>query len=431
MTPNPRPWSLIGRLNARVLVLVICGWMASVTLAILVLDHEMSEMFDTELQVLVETTLLSQDAAGGNPIPRLVGVAAGDGERVLRVLSADRVSADAPWPALGSDGFHDPPGWRVLRHSADGVVIEAAHATGYRRKETVEAAAGLLVLLVPLVALLLWGLRRAVRRVTAPVTALATHVAGRSPDDLSPLDATGLPDELRPLAEALDGYLTRIASLRQSERDFIANAAHELRTPLAGLRNRLELSADPDARAALRSVDALARRVERLLQLSRLDSGLGLGRGPADLVRILRLLIDEWRPRGGHPIRFDDSDLNRLMVAADPDALAILLRNLIENALEHGTGAVQIRLAPDGRFSIENPAPPGPLPRTRFTRGLGSAGTGLGLSIIEALARAMDLPLQRAEGNGSVRFETRFPLCDQDGRADPVTAPEAGPPPHP
>lgn len=413
MTSAPRPWSLSGRLTTRVLLLVIGGWLASVTLAILALEHEMSEMFDTELQALVETTILSLDATATNPIPRLVGVTAGDGERILRILSPDRDSPTAPWPALSGDGFHDPPGWRVLHRSAEGVVIEAAHATDYRREETLEAAAALLVLLLPLVALLIWGLRHAVRLVVAPVASLATTVAGRASDDFSPLDATNLPQELRPLAASLDGYLARIESLRRSERDFIANAAHELRTPLASLRNRLDLSADPDAQAALRTVDALARRVDRLLQLSRLESGLGLGRGPTDLVYILRLLLDELRAKARHPIRFDDSDLTHLMVAADADALAILLRNMIENALEHGTGEVQVLLTPQGGFAIENPAPSGPLPEARFTRGVGSGGSGLGLSIIESLARAMDLSLHHTDGDGRVRFETRFPLADQ------------------
>jgi two-component system OmpR family sensor kinase len=220
---------------------------------------------------------------------------------------------------------------------------------------------------------------------------------------------SGLPEEVQPLAEALNGHLARIDALRRSEREFIANAAHELRTPLAAMRNRLALSADDKARATIGTVDALTRRVERLLQLSRLDSGLGLGRGPADLIRILRLLLDDLAPRARHPLQFDDADLETLMVAADPDALAILLRNLIENALDHGTGPVRITLTPAGTLTIENPANQPILPEVRHNPGPASPGTGLGLSIIRNLARAMQVPLALTAGEGFVRARLAFP----------------------
>lgn len=408
MTAPARPWSLRRRLTGGVLALVLGGWIATVALSAFVLEHEMNEMFDEELQALVETTVLYLDTAQGGTIPRTLGVETNDGERVLRILSPDRADAPAPWPALAGDGLHDAPGWRILRFSAEGVVIEAAHATTWRREEMLEAASAFLALALPLFGLLLWGLRRIVTGTTAPVVRLADQVAARGPDDLSPTDADGLPDELLPLAGALDAYLARIGALRQSERDFIANAAHELRTPLAAMRNRLALSADPDARAAMATVDALTRRVERLLQLSRLEAGLGLGRGPSDLIRILRLLIGELAPGARHAIRLDDGDLDRLEVAADPDALAILLRNLIENAIEHGTGEVRIKVTPDGVLVIENPADQPILPEERFRPVYGSQGVGLGLSIIRALAQAMEVAMSETAGTASVLVKLTF-----------------------
>lgn len=414
MTMPARKWSLQRRLTGRVLALVICAWMATIALSAAVLNHEMNEMFDDELSALIETTVLFLDTAPDTGIPRTLGVQTNDGERVLRILSPDQAAATAPWPALARDGFHDAPGWRILRRSAEGSVIEAAHATTWRREEMLEAGLGLIALTLPLIALLLWGLRRIVAQATAPVARLAGAVAGRGPDDLSPVGADGLPQELRPLAGAFDSYLTRIAVVRQAERDFVANAAHELRTPLAALRGRLELSADPDAVAAVVTVDALTRRVERLLQLSRLEAGVGIGRGPCDLIRILRLLMDEVRPRAPHPIRFDDSDLARLWVAADADALAILLRNLIENATGHGTGEVRIRVTPAGVLTIENPTLAKALPEARFDRGATSTGLGLGLSIVEALAQAMGVSLSRSHSDRTVRFELAFVVVEAD-----------------
>lgn len=410
MTASDRPWSLRRRLTGRVLALVMGAWLGTILLSSYVLNHEMNESFDEELRALVETTVLYLDASPGNSIPRTIGVETNDGERVLRIIAPGHEPGPAPWPALTQDGFHDAPGWRVLRHAAEGVIIEAAHANGWRSEEMLEAAMAFLVLALPLFGLLLWALGRTVAEATAPVAQLAATVSGRSPDDLSPVATDRLPQELRPLAEAFDAYLARIGALRQAERDFVANAAHELRTPLAALRGRLELSRDPDAAAVVETVDALTRRVERLLQLARLEAGVGLGRGPSDLVRILRLLIDELRRADHHPIRFDDSDLDSLPVAADADALAILLRNLLENALEHGTGEVRLRLTPDGTVRVENPTRATSLPRTRFARGEASAGLGLGLSLIEALARAMEVPMRHSVSNGIACFELDFPL---------------------
>lgn len=415
MTALARSWSLRRRLTGRVLLLVMGGWLATIALSAAVLNHELNEMFDEELQALVETTVLFLDTATEGGIPRTLGVETNDGERVLRIMAPDRQPAETPWSALVGDGYHDAPGWRILRHTAEGAVIEAAHATSWRREELLEAASALLLLALPLVGLLLWGLRRTVAEATRPVALLASAVSGRNPDDLSPVGSEGLPQELCPLAMAFDGYLARIGALRQAERDFAANAAHELRTPFAALRGRLELSADPDAVAAVATVDALTRRVERLLQLARLEAGVGIGRGPSDLIRILRLLLDDMRPRARHPIRFDDSDLDSLTVAADADALAILLRNLLENAIEHGTGDVQLTVTPGGALTIQNLTRDFTVTEARFDRGKTSTGQGLGLSIVDALSKAMEVRLLRTYTHGIIRYDLTF----QVEKADP------------
>ena len=411
--PGGKGWSLRRRLSLRVLGLVMGGWLATIALSAWVIDHEMNEMFDDELESLIETTILFLDRSDMPALPQHLGVVTRDGERVLRVLVEGRPSPAAPWPALATDGFHRADGWRILRRSAEGHVIEAAHTTAWRREEVAEAALALLVLALPLIGLLLWGLRRITAQALAPVSSLARSVARRAPDDLAPLDPVDLPRELRPLALAFDGHLARIEALRRSERDFIANAAHELRTPLAAIRARLTLSPDPDAAATLPQIDALTRRVERLLQLSRQEAGIGLGTGPTDLLRLLHLLLDEMRPRSRHPIRFDDADLTRLMVAADADALAILLRNALENAVEHGTGPVLLRLTPQGLLQVQNPAKGDGFLTTRFERGIGSAGHGLGLSIMAALAEAMGAAMQRDLRDGMAVLTLHLPLAAQ------------------
>lgn len=406
-TPR-KSWSLRGRLTRRVLALFVGGWLATIALSAFVLNLEMNEMFDDELQVLVDTAVLFLDSTESRGVPLSLGVALDNSERILRILSQTGDSPVAPWPALTTDGFHDVPGWRILRHSAEGMVIEAVQSTAWRREEILETASIFVVLVLPLIVLLIWGLRRIAADTVVPIRTLASEVAGRRPDNLSPVQGLGLPRELQPLVNAFDGYLGRIDQLRQAERDFVANAAHELRTPLAAMRARLELSDDQDAAATVPTIDALTRRVERLLQLARTEAGVGIGSGPADLVRIVQLLVQDSRPQSRQPIQFDDSDLETLMVAVDADALAILVRNILDNAIDHGTGVVRVQILADGTLNIENPTTSTDFPNARFAPGEGSAGLGLGLSIIDTLAQAMHIDLARTVEAGRVRYVLRF-----------------------
>jgi len=412
MSARAGTWSLRRCLTMRVLGLVIIGWCATIGFAGWLLTHEMNEMFDEELQALAEATTLVLEASETGTIPRHLGVKTQDGERVLRLLSGTAIEPPAPWPAFHEDGFHDAAGWRVLRATVEGTVIEAAHSVAWRREEMIESAYAFLLLVLPLVALLLWGLRRTTGEATAPVAALARTVSTRRADDFSPVAAEQLPTELLPLADAYNAHLSRIDAFRRSEQEFVANAAHELRTPLAVIRGRLELSADPDATAAVPTIDALTRRVERLLQMSRIEAGVGIGSGPADIVRIVHLVIDELRQQDRHSIRFDDGDLERLMVALDPDALAILLRNLLENAIDHGEGVVQVNLSANGVMAISNPTRGAGLEVERFGKGEISGGVGLGLSIIHSLCRAMNIHPDFRIEDGKARFELGLPVAD-------------------
>ena len=404
-------WSLRRRLTLRVMGLVVGGWLATLTISAVVSYVELNEMFDEELQVLVEATVLSLDASAEGALNRAVGVQVNDGERVLRILSADSADPAAPWAIPPTEGFHDVPGWRVLRRHAEGAVIEAAHATAWRREELIEAILSLMTLILPMAALLVWALRRTVTETMAPVGALARKVAARKPDDLSAIDGGVLPQEMQPLVAALNGYVGRIEDLRQAERRFIANAAHELRTPIAAVRARLQQGDTGEIAPSVALLDGLTRRVERLLQISRIESGLGLGHGPADLLRILRLMIGDLRARAA--VRFDDSDLESLPVPVDSDALAILLRNVLDNAVEHGTGRIDIRLTPDGVLSVENPTQNTEFLDAPFEKRAGSSGAGLGLSIIAATASATGISATTSIRDGIARVRLQFPLCDR------------------
>lgn len=401
------PWSIRRRLTRAVLSMVILAWLVTIGLAVVFLNHETNEMLDEELEAVAQTVIMSLDATVGGVIPRTVSIDPGNGERILRILPVGHPTPDDPWPALHADGFHQIQDWRILRVTAEHAVIELAHHMGWRREELFEAASAFLVLILPLAGLLLWLIGRQLRKGFWPMEKLAQRLAARAPADLEPINTTGLPQELQPLVAEMNEYLARIDALRQSERTFIANASHELRTPLAAIRAGLELSTDPEAQAALPRIDALARRVERLLQLSRSQSGLGLGTGPSDLVQILRILQREPRPKGRKPFQFDDGDFETYPLALDPDALAIVLRNLIENAQDHGTGPVWVRLS-DGALRISNPVSSDALPEAAFSKGPNSPGMGLGLSIVAQLCGALGVGINKRHDQGQLEVTLQF-----------------------
>lgn len=411
MTARPHAWSIRGRLTRRVLALVVLAWGATVVLASLFMNYEINEMLDEELQTVADTTVLYLDASQGALMPRMLGLSPDNGERMLRILRLDRPEPTAPWPPLTRDGYSDAAGWRVLRVTAENAVIEVAHLQNWRREEVLEAASAFLLLILPMVGLLIWGLNRNLRQALAPIAALAQAVASRKPADLTPVSLQGQPDELRPMTAGLNLYLERIEAMRLAERRFVANAAHELRTPVASLRARLNLSSDPEARAALPQLDNLVHRVERLLQLSRSEAGLGLAQGQSDLVQLLRLLIREAFDRNkAAGIRFDDGDLEGLWVAGDADAVAILLRNLLENAVEHGSGQVVVTLTATGGVKIDNPTTGQAFLEAAFQKRAGSQGSGLGLAIVAELAQSMGVTVTKTITKGQARVLVQFRL---------------------
>lgn len=402
-----KPWSIRRRLTKGVLGQVILAWLVTILLALVFLNHETNEMLDEELEALAETVVQSLDASIGKVIPRMISIDPGNGERILRILPADQTAPDTPWPRLQEDGFHDVEGWRILRVTAEHAVIELAHNRAWRREEMFEAGSAFLVLILPLAGLLLLLVGRQLRKGFAPMEELAQSLSARAPADLEPIREAGLPQELRPMVAEMNQYLNRISDLRQSERSFIANASHELRTPLAAIRAGLEFSQDAEAQAALPRIDALTRRVERLLQLSRTESGLGLGSGPADLIQILTILQRDLKPSGGAPFHFDDGDFERFILSLDPDALAIVLRNLIENAQEHGTGAVWVRLTAEG-VTISNHAASAEFWQAPFAKGAKSTGMGLGLSIVAQLCAALGVQIQVRHHEGQLMVSLTF-----------------------
>ncbi|ARC90779.1 histidine kinase dimerization/phospho-acceptor domain-containing protein [Rhodovulum sp. MB263] len=398
--------SLSGRLMRRVLAVVGAGWLLSLAVGLGVIAHEMNELLDRGLRTQTELILALVEA--DRPVPPLSA-----GLR-LRVLRADMPTPSAPWPGIGPGAHLETSAWHVMRRdSADGrVAVELGQSTGWRREELMESARAFLLLMAAVLVSAVLAVRQGTRAALRPARDFAAQMARRDAGDLSPVPAADLPAELAPIPRALNGYLGRIEALLAAERRFAADAAHELRSPIASAAAQAQLIAEakagPEAATRLlRAIERLGRIVERLLQLARAEAPTGLDSDRADLIAILDLLI---RDRPGATIRFDDGDHDRLDLALAPDSLAILLANLIDNARDHGTGPVEIVLRPGPVLVIANPTDgPAELLGDRFARRPGSDGTGLGLSIVRALADQHGIGLSHEAGPG--RMTIRLDLA--------------------
>lgn len=247
------------------------------------------------------------------------------------------------------------------------------------------------------------GIALIVRRNFRPLRRLRAALEQRGAGDLSPIEETDpMPDELTPVVGALNNLLVRLSETFEAERSFAANAAHELRTPLAGAiaqAQRLQAEAeDPRIRQRgediERTLKRLTRLSERLMQLARAEGGRLRTDKPDDIRPVLTLVVEDiTRMHPGAEVALSQPPAG-VRSDIDPDAFGILCRNLVENALKHGRAGqpVDISLSQDGLLTVTNacdPIAPEDLARltARFERhsSLGD-GTGLGLAIARTIA---------------------------------------------
>jgi two-component system sensor histidine kinase QseC len=341
----------------------------------------------------------------------------------LRVHSAN--APDRPL-ASGGDGFHDVRidgrPWRVFvaserRHGIEVQVGEArrerdAMSTGVMRSLLLPLAVAL-----PLLAVVLWiavgfGLR--------PLRKLGGEVERRDPRNLVPLAVDAPPDEVAPLVLSLNRLFARVGESIEHEKRFTADAAHELRTPIAALRAQAQVAqrADDDAERerALAQViagcDRASRLIDQLLTLARLEpEGARHVMEHCDLARIAQAAVAEVAPAA--VAKSVDIGLDAPAPAhidGNEELIAVLVRNLVDNAVRYSpavstvrvrvekvAGAVQLRVTDDGPgVPSEKVARLG----ERFFRqpGSGGSGSGLGLSIVRRIAELHDAPLAFAAG---------------------------------
>ncbi|WP_371420850.1 ATP-binding protein [Tardiphaga sp.] len=332
-----------------------------------------------------------------------------DGRLVARSSAAPDDSLSPQRDGL-SDQLVNGERWRVFAVSdtVKNIRVLVGDRLGLRERLVTDLIRGLLwpaLFILPLLGILTWSI---LGRGLRPLQTMATDLKRRHIEDLSELDTTKSPPELVPLVKSLNSLFSRVAAARQHERDFTAFAAHELRTPIAGLKIQAQVAlatSDPGGRErALRniviSVDRTSRLVRQLLAIAGLDSATVVALD--DLVD-LRLLIDD--VVSAVPRRSDmrvevGCGLDKILFRTNRDILTIALRNLYENAINHaGTPGKIVWTATVGErnvtIAVEDDGPgisekDMAHVRTRFYRGphQNQSGSGLGLAIVEiALAQ--------------------------------------------
>nr|WP_240989068.1 ATP-binding protein [Salipiger mangrovisoli] len=319
--------------------------------------------------------------------------------------------------------------WRVytVENRALGVRVMVGDSLGVRNRLVAGVIEGLLLpmaLILPLLAAAIWV---SLGQGLAPMHRLAEALRLRSPSDLAPLPAGPVPAEMRPMRGALDGLFSRLAAARETERDFTAFAAHELKTPLAGLRTQAQIARiAPDAATRARalhnierSVDRTDRLVRQLLELSAVERE-GAAADRLDLGELCAEICTDLAPLAearGVTLRSEVPQGVELALPASAFLLHAALRNLVENAVQASPEGGSVRVSQDAAVLTVQDAGPG-IPEAlraraceRFVRGAqGGDGSGLGLAIaraaMERLGGRLELPASAGQGQ---RAELHLP----------------------
>lgn len=441
--------SLQARLGLTLGLVLTVLWLLAASVTAVIVRSEMDEVFDSALRETAErilplavTDIVGREDQGVSQ--RLAPIRAHDefftylvrdaeGRILLQSHAAD-VTKFPPWEG---PGFVETASHRYYSDAAlQGTIrITVAEPLTHRAAVAREIQMGLGLPLLIVLPLALGAIILAVRFSLAPLRRFRTRLEARGARDLSEVPGDDLPTEIAPLAATLNSLLSRLRDAFEAERSFAANAAHELRTPLAGAIAQAQRlgseTQDPATKARAAEIETTLKRLtrfsERLMQLARAEGGRLRMDHSADLRAIARVVVDDLA-RGAAPGRIVLTLPETAVLSdIDPDAFAILCRNLVENALRHGadTAPVEVTLTPEGRLVVANEGPV--LPRDRLDRltvrferaNVGAEGSGLGLAIVAAIADRIESPLvlESPRPGAKSGFQASILLPTEDERA--------------
>ncbi len=308
------------------------------------------------------------------------------------------------------------------------VLLQVAETRNKRSTLASRVVTGVLLpqfAIIPIAVILVWvGLSRGI----APLNQLQSLIRRRRPSDLSPISASRVPEEVRPLIIAFNDMMARLEENLQAQQRFIADAAHQMRTPLTGLRMQTDLALmETDPAQVRRSLVHISQSAERASHL--INQLLSLARAEAsyekiyavervDLEQLLRTMLSDFVPRARQKnidFGLETTDAP-LVIDGNPVLLAELLKNLIDNAIKYTPegGCVTVRTIATERAIVEVEDTGIGVPEAdrervfeRFYRVLGSSesGSGLGLPIVREIAdlhRAQVSLIPNPSGKGTI-----------------------------
>lgn len=433
-----------GSLRARLLVFLLAAIVlaagAQALVAYRTVLKEADDIFDYHMQQMalsLRAGLPPSAAVGG------LGGAEQNFDFVVQVWTVDGVrifesAEEAALPQLAVLGFADVRArgttYRVFSMQTRGLVIQVAQDMAARRHMAGSLALRTIVpvaLMAPLLMLVVWWV---VSLSLAPVARVRRQVASRQADDLSPVSEENLPEEVRPLVQELNLLFGRVRHAFDAQKHFVADAAHELRSPLAALKLQVQgLQRAPDDAARTLAVSRLSagidratRLVEQMLALARHEASVAAGAKPetVDLTEVARLAISD-AVAAAQARRIDigvaQSDAGAT-VSGQPEALRMLLRNLIDNAVKYTPegGRVDIGLvkrADAVELRVDDSGPG--LPEAERARVLDrfyrsgepqAPGSGLGLAIVKSIAdlHGATVALEKSQSLGGLCVRVTF-----------------------
>ncbi len=328
--------------------------------------------------------------------------------------------------------------WRVfiLRDKAHGFNIEVAQSYQIRNELIMEITWQVIWPFIIVIPFLIWMIWISAGRSLRPLQTVADEVQYRTPQNLEEIDLSNVPTEVLPLFDALNNLLGRLKKALSNERGFTSDAAHELRTPLAGIKAQaqvaLRASDEKEKNTALRhiiiGIDNTTHLVRQMLMLARLDPDIPKRKfEQQDLASILTEVaadVASLAVEKGVDLEVRQAP-GKMLLKGQAEALSVLVRNLLDNAVRYtpagGWVKAGITRSPDGLVLKVTDSGPGIAEEDkdrvfdRFYRGLGTGqtGSGLGLSIVQ---RVVDLhqakiEFQTGAGEGKgVRVKVTFPV---------------------
>jgi two-component system OmpR family sensor kinase len=438
------PHSLRARLLWFVLAAILLTAIAQAVSAYRSALAQADEIFDYHMQQMAMALRVGVQARGPGAAENDV-LDESDADFAVQVWTSDGLqvfqsTTRAALPEKAVLGFSNVQArgttFRVFSMQSRSQVIQVAQDMAVRREMASTLAlrtVAPIALMAPLLMIVVWWI---VSASLAPVSRVRRQISERQADDLSAVSEAGLPAEVRPLVHELNLLFRRVHQAFDAQRNFVSDAAHELRSPLAALKLQaqgLQRATDDAGRELavgrlMSGIDRATRLVEQLLVLARQQANQAGATppGPVVLAEIVRLELAEALPAAQlREIDIEIGHADEATVAGHADALRVLVRNLLDNAIRytpHG-GRVEVTIrCREGAvvLSVEDSGPGVPeadrvrvLDRFYRIAGTQTTGSGLGLAIVKSIAELHDakVALERSPLLGGLRAAVHFPLA--------------------